>query len=189
MNIILLGGNGYIGRNVTQQLLQQTSDAVLYVLSRSGKNQLQDPRIKNIAVDLSDVTAIQKHLPAEVDYIIDFIGRPAKTQAELVQANQVPAELMLTLAEQYQVRAMGFIGGILGPKPFVQMKAKLIQYLQNSRIPLVYVEPTLVYGNGRSDSMAKMVPLLKFLGLFAKGLKPVHVDAVANELVTKLLEK
>lgn len=35
--IVLLGGNGYIGRNVTKNWLKKDSSAEFYVLSRSGK--------------------------------------------------------------------------------------------------------------------------------------------------------
>ena len=36
-NIVMLGGNGHIGRNVTEQWLQRDPQAQFYVLSRSGK--------------------------------------------------------------------------------------------------------------------------------------------------------
>ena len=38
MKIILLGGNGYIGREVTKQWLKKDSHAEFYIISRSGKN-------------------------------------------------------------------------------------------------------------------------------------------------------
>ncbi|WP_369396219.1 hypothetical protein [Paucilactobacillus hokkaidonensis] len=46
----------------------------------------------------------------------------------------------------------------------------------------------MIYGNGRKDSMTKMVPLLKFLGLFSKKFKPVDVNLVADELINKLIK-
>lgn len=51
------------------------------------------------------------------------------------------------------------------------------------------VEPTIVYGNGRADTLAKMVPILKVVGVLVKMLKPVHVDDVANELITQLIKR
>lgn len=51
---------------------------------------------------------------------------------------------------------------------------------------VVVVNPTLVYGDGRHDALAKIVPLLKFLGLFSKKLRPVTVGTVARELVIGL---
>jgi UDP-glucose 4-epimerase len=65
---------------------------------------------------------------------------------------------------------MGFIAGSLGPKSFVQGRADLVKFLQDSSVPLAYVSPTLVYGNGRKDDMTRWVPLLKFFGIFSKKL-------------------
>jgi hypothetical protein len=99
-----------------------------------------------------------------------------------------PVELMKRLAEEKQVKAMGMIGGVLGAKSFVNIKAEAIQLLKTSSIPLAYVEPTLVYGNGRQDSMTKMVLLLKFFGLFAKNMKPVDVNEVVSDLAIQLFK-
>ena len=185
--IVLLGGNGYIGREVTQQWLTRDPSADFYVVSRSGQNQLQNSRIQNIAADVTDFDAVNQVIPEQIDYIVDFVGRPAKTDAELITVNQKPAEVMQKIAETHQAQAMGMIGGQLGPKPFVTLKAKLIKQLQTSPVRLATVNPTLVYGAGRSDSMAKMVPLLKFFGLFSATFKPVTVSAVAQELLDQLI--
>lgn len=184
--IVLLGGNGYIGRNVTKNWLKKDSSAEFYVLSRSGKNELKDSRIKNIAVDVTSVGAVEAVLPEKIDYIIDFIGRPEKDVDLFKKVNNLPAQVMLGVAEKHRVKVMGFIGGVLGPKSFVNGKKLIIESLEKSDIPLAVVEPTIVYGNGR---LAKMVPILKVVGVLVKMLKPVHVDDVANELITQLIKR
>ena len=52
-NVVLLGGNGYIGRNVTEKWLKEDPSAVFYIISRSGKNQFANSRIYNLAADVS----------------------------------------------------------------------------------------------------------------------------------------
>ncbi|EAU01213.1 MULTISPECIES: NAD-dependent epimerase/dehydratase family protein [Campylobacter] len=185
-NIVMLGGNGYIGRNVTSLWLQRDLEAKFYVLSRSGKNKLENERITNIAVDVTDANAVLAVLPEMVDCIIDFVGHPAKDAAEFIRANDLPAKAMLEMARAKKVRAMGFIGGALGPKSFTEGKVRLAKMLSDSGIPTAVVSPTLAYGNGRNDAMSKLVPLLKFLGLFSSKFKPVLVDDVSKELVDKL---
>lgn len=187
--IVLLGGNGYIGWNVTKNWLKKDLSAEFYVLSRSGKNELKDSRIKNIAVDVTSVGAVEAVLPEKIDYIIDFIGRPEKDVDLFKKVNNLPAQVMLRVAEKHRVKAMGFIGGVLGPKSFVNGKKLIIESLEKSDIPLEVVEPTIVYGNGRADTLAKMVPILKVVGVLVKMLKPVHVDDVANELITQLIKR
>ena len=62
-NIVLLGGNGYIGRNFTEAWLQRDKDVMFYVISRSGNNKLESERIMNLRADVSDFEAVQAILP------------------------------------------------------------------------------------------------------------------------------
>ena len=55
-----------------------------------------------------------------------------------------------------------------------------------SGIRVEVVEPTLLYGAGRSDALARMVPIFKILGLFFRTMKPVRVEEVAAELIEKM---
>lgn len=187
-NVILLGGNGYIGRNVTEAWMAKDPSANFYVVSRSGKNTMQDARIHNIAVDVTDYQAVSSKLPEKVDYIVDFIGRPESDDATFIKVNDKPADVMLEIAKEKKVRAMGFIGGRLGPKKFLKGKKRIADKLRSSGIRTEVVEPTVVYGNGRSDNLAKMVPIFKFFGIFIKNMKPVLVSDVADELVRKMVK-
>ncbi|GGH20766.1 NAD-dependent epimerase/dehydratase family protein [Paenibacillus segetis] len=188
MNVVLLGGNGYIGRAVTKEWLQKDPKANFYIVSRSGANKLNNPRIHNLKV--SDLSMdIVNQIPEEIDYIVDFVGRPEKDADQLKQINIEPAKIMKAIAEEKQVKAMGFVGGVLGPKSFTSIKKEIISMLKGSSIPVKYVEPTLVYGADRNDALSKMVPIFKFLGLFSGSLKPVKVEEVASSLVTQLLTK
>ena len=186
-NVVLLGGNGYIGRTFTQKWMKKDPHAHFYVVSRSGKNQLTSPQITNLKADVTNFANVDKVMPDKIDYIVDFIGAPEKDPTKFKRINDLPAEIMLEIAKKYHVKAMGFIGGSLGDKQFVQGKKKLAKMLKDSEIRTEVVSPTLVYGNGRKDSMTKFVPLLKFMGLFSKKLKPVDVNDVANKLVNKMI--
>lgn len=187
-NIVLLGGNGYLGRNFTEDWLKYDQDSHFYVLSRSGKNQLTSDAITNVKADVTDEQAVLKALPDKVDYIVDFIGAPSNDPQEFMNLNQKPARVMRAVAEKKNAQAMGFIGGILGPKKFTSVKKELINYLQASPVPLAYVEPTLVYGAGRKDKMTRNVPLLKFLGIFSAKFKPVLVGEVVEDLRQQLVK-
>ncbi|MDO5750929.1 MAG: NAD-dependent epimerase/dehydratase family protein [Rothia sp. (in: high G+C Gram-positive bacteria)] len=184
--IIMLGGNGYLGREISRQWLALDSQARIYTLSRSGKNSLQDERIINIAADLQETEAVLAQLPMQADYVLNLVGAPAKTEEQEQQINVIPAQAAERIARATGARAIGFIGGLLGPKAFLETKKELTEQLRASGIRVEVVEPTLIYGADRSDALAKMVPLFKFLGLFAANMKPVLVQDVAAELIEKL---
>ncbi len=127
-------------------------------------------------------------LPDQVDYIVDFVGRPESDPVAFETVNDKPAQVMLQLAKDKQVKAMGFIGGLWGPKSFLDSKKRIADQLRASGIRTEVVEPTVVYGNGRSDALSKLVPVFKFFGLFVKNMKPVLVTEVADELVSKMVK-
>lgn len=189
-NVVMLGGNGYIGRNTTKAWMEKDPQAVFYVVSRSGKNQLQDNRIINIQADVTSYDNIRSKLPEHVDYIVDFIGCaavPKESTKALTELNMGPAEVMKELAEYYHVKAMGVVGGKLGSNDFTAAKKAMLDYLRKSNVPVEAVEPTLVIGAGRKDSLTKMVPLLRFFGRFNKNFRPVQVEDAAEELTAKML--
>lgn len=185
--VVMLGGNGYIGRTVASHWLQRDPEVELIVLSRSGRNQLTSSRIHNQVVDVTDQAAVLAATPADVDYLIDFVGAPEKDPVAFEKLNQQPARVMRAVAEARGAKAMGFVQGQLGDKAFVTGKAQIAADLAQSPVPLAVVNPTLVIGNGRSDQLTKLVPLLKFLGLFSRRFKPVDVNQVAEELIGKLV--
>lgn len=188
-NIVLLGGSGYIGRQLVQAWRQRNTDTEFWILSRSGDSGLELAGVHGLAVDLTQSQLGNIALPARVDYIVDLVGGPLTDSQEMATFNRVPAQLMMQLAEKYQPRAMGFIGGKLGPKPFVQLKRQIIKELQMASTPLAVVEPTLVYGAGRQDQMTRYVPLLRVIGAVVPQVRPVKVDRVVASLLTELMAK
>lgn len=182
MNIVLMGGNGYIGREVTRQWLARDPQAQFYVVSKSGTNQLVDARVHNLKANCYDADAVAAALPQQVDAIANFVGGMGGRDA-----NVPPAQAMLKIATDRNIPVMGYIGGKLGSKDFTSSKAEACELLRKSGRRVAIVEPTLVYGAGRDDSMTKMVPLLKFFGIFSKNLRPVKVEDVATQLIDGMM--
>ncbi len=188
VNVVILGGNGYVGTTIIEQWSKQDKNAEFFAISRSGNGKLCNPNVHYLKADVTKLQEVEAILPQKCDYIIDCVGTYSKDAKELDTYNTKPAKVMLQIADKRPVKALGYIGGVMGPKAFVESKAGVIQMLKSSRHKIAYVEPTLIYGNGRSDSMAKMVPMMKFLGLFSKKLKPVEVNHLADQLIYKLIE-
>lgn len=189
MNVVLLGGNGYLGREFCTQWLQRDSseDLRFFNISKSGKNPILDSRVENITLDICDYEGLRQALPATIECVINFIGAPAQSKEELERINKIPVEIMLQIASEYKVKHLGFVGGILGPKDFVAIKRELLTLLKQSTKSLAYIEPTLLYGAGRNDTFSKFVPLLKILGIFSSNFKPMRVETAASDLLEQVL--
>lgn len=186
-NVVIFGGNGYIGNSIIEKWLEKDEQTEFYSLSRSGKGRLSKPNVHYLKADVTITEQVQAVLPEHVDYIIDCVGVYTKDKKQLEKYNLLPAQVMLKIADEKSVKGLGYVGGVMGPKEFTDSKSQVIQMLCSSKHKISYVEPTLVYGNGRNDSLSKMVPLLKFAGIFSKKMKPVKVDDLADELISKLL--
>lgn len=185
-NVVLLGGNGYIGKELIKYWNKKEKGINFYVISRNAQNVLSGENIKKLIGDASNYDSIKGLIPEKVDYVINLIGVLEKDEKLLIEKNRKPVQTMIKIAKEKNVKAMGFIGGLLGPKKFTEIKKSLIQELISTNIPVAYVEPTIVYGNGRNDKLAKLIPIFKFLGLFNKTFKPVLVDDVVRDLVNNI---
>lgn len=188
IQVVVLGGNGYIGNTIIERWLEKDEQVEFFSISRSGKGKILKPNVNYLKADVTNLEQVQSVLPECVDYIIDCVGIYTKDKEQLEKYNLLPAKVMLQIAEEKSVKGLGYIGGVMGPKEFTNSKSQVIEMLCSSKHKISYVEPTLVYGKGRNDTLAKMVPLLKFMGVFYKKMKPVKVNDLADELISKLLK-
>lgn len=178
--IVMLGGNGYIGRNVIDVWHRQCPRDRFVVVSRSGVGAPAIPEVTNVIANADDYDAVNGELPTSFDMICDFVGGMDPS------ANMPAAKVMARLAETHQCLCMGYVQGRLGGREFVESKEAVARFLEQQPVPVAIVDPTLVYGNGRNDKLSRMVPLLRFCGIFVKGLRPDPVGQVAEKLVKEM---
>lgn len=184
MNIVILGGNGYVGKELVKQWLVRDKNAQFLLISRSGNNPFNDPHVKAAAADATNVASIESVIPSHVDCMVCLVGG-----MESAEQNIAPVKAMIAVANDRDIPSLGYVGGTLGGKSFTQSKAEACALLRKSGKHVTIVEPTLIYGAGRNDALAKMVPLLKFFSLFSKSMKPVRIEDVATQLIDGLDKK
>lgn len=188
IQVVIFGGNGYIGNTIIERWLEKDEKVEFFSISRSGKGKILKPNVHYLKADVTNLEQVRSVFPECADYIIDCVGIYTKDKEQLEKYNLLPAKVMLEIAEEKSVKGLGYIGGVMGPKEFTNSKSQTIEMLCSGKHKISYVEPTLVYGNGRNDTLAKMVPLLKFMGVFFKKMKPVKVNDLADELISKLIK-
>ncbi|WP_125588307.1 NAD-dependent epimerase/dehydratase family protein [Companilactobacillus jidongensis] len=188
MNILLIGGNGYIGKALTKDIIRKIPNSEVFVSTRGNALKINNQRIHLVHSDLHDVAGTLSQLPKQVDVIIDLVGAPSQDLNKLNAMNKEPVYFMIELSEVLNTSILGYIGGRLGPKSFVRVKKEMIQKIKDTGKKVVLVEPTFVYGADRADSLVRMVPLFKFMGFFSKKFKPVKVESVSDNLVNQINE-
>ena len=92
---------------------------------------------------------------------------------------------MLEIADQKSVKGLGYIGGVMGPKEFTDSKSYVVQMLCSSKHKISYVEPTLVYGNGRNDIVFSSYKLSVLCELFSLLQFSVVKDVVIRHIMQK----
>lgn len=171
--IVLVGGNGFIGREITRQWLKRDSEVQIYVTSRSERQEIEDSRVHHIQVDVNAAQAFEKALPEKVDYIVN-----------LTYGSMDAIKNIRDFAEKHGCRAIGNIGcnaTSSGFEDFVKMKENERRYLQKGKVRVANYDVTIAYGADRNDDLAKAVQS----GIFDE-LPPVHVEVVARLLIDRL---
>lgn len=171
--IVLVGGNGYIGREVTRQWLKRDSEARLYVTSRSGRQEIKDSRVHHVQVDVNDPAAFEKALPGKIDYIVN-----------LTYGSMDALKTIRSFAEEHGAQAIGNISctaAIPGFEDFVEMKEAELKFLRKSKVRVANYALTVAYGADRNDALLKAIQSGSF-----DALPPVHVEVAARLLIDRL---
>lgn len=173
--IVLVGGNGYIGREITRQWLKRDSEGQIYVTSRSERQEIKDSRVHHIQVDVNDAQAFEKALPERVDYIVN-----------LTYGSMDAIKTIRDFAEKHGCQAIGNIGcNAVAPgfEDFVKMKESELQFLREGKVPVANYDVTVAYGADRDDDLVKAVQS----GVFDE-MPPVHVEVAARLLIDRLIK-
>lgn len=174
--IVLVGGNGYIGREITRQWLQRDADAQLYVTSRSDRHEIEDPRVHHIQVDVNDAQAFEAALPAQADYIVN-----------LAYGSMDALRTIRDFAENHGAQAIGNIScnaadaALPGFADFAKMKDAELRFLKEGKVRVADYDLTIAYGAGRNDDLSKAIAAGAM-----DALPPVHVEVAARLLIDRL---
>lgn len=176
--IVLVGGNGYIGREITRQWLKRDADAQLYVTSRSDRHEIEDARVHHVQADVNDAAAFEAALPEHVDYVVN-----------LTYGSMDAIKNVRDFAEKHGAQAIGNISvdaacaAAPGFGDFVKMKDAELATLKEGSVRVADYPLTIAYGAGRNDDLAKGIAA----GMM-NALPPVHVEVAARLLIDRLTQ-
>ena len=218
MRIFLTGGTGFIGGEVARRLRERGDDVVALVRTPAKATHLSALGCELVAGDLSDTAAIRTGVQA-ADAVIHAaavyeVGIPVSARAAMTDANVGGTERVLTAALEAGVKRAVYVstvavfGNTKGAvadeqwtratdgftSAYEQTKVEahhVAQGLVAKGLPLVTVQPGVVYGPGDTSEMggiferhlAGKLPLVPFPGM---GITPVHRDDVVTGVLLAL---
>lgn len=180
MKVVLLGGNGYIGRGLCAEWSKTHPTMEIYVVSRTKQGLYKSAQVKHIEADVKEIEKISEQLPESIDYIVNLIGKQNNNPIKMELEHRQAATTMLALAEAKKAKAMGLLGTNMGPDAFQQVKRDMRDFLKKSIIPLAYMEVSVVRGGlGRKDKAGKMIWFFEIISLFNREKRPLNMPVFA----------
>ena len=182
MNILVLGGSGFVGRRVVQQLREQG-------------HQVTSPSHK--ALDLLNVSEeAAKHFLQNQEVVVNTVGVMSRHAAILETVHHYGPKQLATWAKQVGVERWVQLSALGANSEhqvnFVGSKGRGDEAVYDSGLLINIARPSVVYGRGGVScelfiKLARLpILILPKRGQFA--LQPVHVNEVVEGLV-KMVEQ
>lgn len=177
MKILVLGGSGFIGREICLKLLAENHDVTAIARNITEANNRMN-NISWLSVDLATLNTREKWQPiiADMHVIINCAGALQDGSRDDVAAVQRDAMLALYCAAtpaQLIIQISAAISGKGAKLPFITTKKSADQALSDSGIPYVILRPLLVVGRNAHGGTS----LIRALAAFPKITPMIYADS------------
>ncbi|HEX8696012.1 MAG TPA: NAD-dependent epimerase/dehydratase family protein [Longimicrobium sp.] len=192
MKVMVLGGNGFIGRAVCRAAVERGHEVA--ALARSGAPRGEAAwigAVEWVVADALDPGAWSRHL-AGCDAVVHCVGIIAENREHdltFERVNGDSAVVAVREAERAGVGAFVFFSAAakppLVPAAYLAAKRRAEAAILAARPRPVVFRPGFVYGPGRpitypAAALVRLGMLLPGLGRLARRARPIHVAAAAR---------
>ena len=185
MNILLIGGNGFVGQALIKEFTKHKV-AVSY-LSRTQNHSISKDKAIWIQGDIFDLDTII--IKKCYDIVIHLIGT-IKNKNLYSKLNTESVAQTIKLCQKHNINKLVYLSANGGFKRYLESKAAGEILVKDSKLDYLIVRPGLMYGKDRLTSYFNI--LLKFfskLGIsFFKNVYPLPVEKVAESVVKAILD-
>ena len=198
MKVLVIGGSGFIGSNLSQELAERGH--TITVLSRSPDNDA-DADVRAVSGDVTDYDSIDGAF-ADQDAVVNLVAlsplfKPSGGNAMHDRVHRGGTENIVTAGENHgvgklvQMSALG--ADSAGSTAYIRSKGDAEQAVQTSSLDSVIIQPSVVFGDGGEFvSFTKMLTTPYVTGLPGGGktrfqpiwigdLVPALADAVERD--------
>lgn len=186
MNILLIGGNGFVGKALIKEF-KKYNVKVSY-LSRSQNHSISIDEATFIQGDIFDIENIV--INEKYDIAIHLIGT-IKNKKLYSKLNTESVAQTIKLCQKQTINKLIYFSANGGFKRYLESKHAGEVLVKDSKLDYLIVRPGLMYGKERLTSSFNILPIKFFskLGIpFFKNVYPLPVEKVAKTVVKTILD-
>ena len=186
MNILLIGGNGFVGKALINELRKKIIK-VTYI-SRSQNYSISKDEATWIQGDIFDIENIV--INEKYDIAIHLIGT-IKNKKLYSKLNTKSVAQTIKLCQKQNINKLIYFSANGGFKQYLESKRNGEKLVVDSKLNYLIIRPGLKYGKERLTSYFNILPIKFFskLGIpFFKNVYPLPVDKVAKTVVKAILD-
>ena len=156
MNILLTGANGYIGKRLLPELLEQghTVHCCVRDLERFHSPFREHPGVRIVQVDFLEADSL-KALPKDIDaayYLVHSMSTSIKSFSDLESAS---AQNFANYLDTTEAKQLIYLSGLLPKKaelsPHLASRLKVEKILQNGNVPVTTLRAGIIVGSGSAS--------------------------------------
>ena len=185
MNILLIGGNGFVGQALIKEFTE--NKVKVSYLSRTQNHSISKDNATWIQGDIFDLDNIM--INENYDIIIHLIGT-IKNKNLYSKLNTESVAQTIKLCKKHNINKLVYFSANGGFRQYIESKAGGERLVKNSKLDYLIVRPGLMYGKDRLTSYFNILPIKFFskLGIpFFKNIYPLPVEKVAKSVVKNIL--
>ena len=186
MNILLIGGNGFVGKALIKELKKYK--VKINYLSRSQNHSISKEEATWIQGDIFNSENIV--INEEYDIAIHLIGT-IKNKNLYSKLNTESVAQTIKLCQKQNINKLIYFSANGGFKQYLESKHNGEKLVVDSKLNYLIIRSGLMYGNDRLTSYFNILPIKLFskLGItFFKNVYPLPVEKVAKSVVKAILD-
>lgn len=186
MNILLIGGNGFVGQALIKEFMKYRVD-VSY-LSRTQNHSISKEEATWIRGDIFYLNNIM--IKESYDIVIHLIGT-IKNKNLYSKLNTESVSQSIKLCKKHNIKKLVYFSANGGFKQYLESKLSGERLIKDSKLDYLIVRPGLMYGKNRPTSYFNILPIKffsKFGITFFKNVYPLPVEKVAETVVKAILD-
>lgn len=186
MNILLIGGNGFVGQALIKEFMKY--NVKVSYISRTQNHSIYKDEATWIQGDIFDIENIL--INEKYDIAIHLIGT-IKNKNLYSKLNTESVTQTIKLCQKQNINKLVYFSANGGFKQYIESKRNGEKLVVNSKLDYLIVRPGLMYGKDRLTSYFNLLPIKffsKFGITFFKNVYPLPVEKVAETVVKAILD-